>query len=88
MRTYKLHEARSAFSKLVERALAGEPQCVTRYGKDAVIIVSEAEWSARRRSAPTLGTLLARHAREHGFETADFERPFEQRRPLGTGFVD
>ena len=59
MKTYPINEARAAFSKLFERALAGEPQRVTRYGKEAVMIVSEAEWQARSRSAPTLGHLLA-----------------------------
>jgi prevent-host-death family protein len=47
LKTQPINEARGNFSKLVERALAGEPQRVTRYGKEAVIIVSEREWSAR-----------------------------------------
>src|SRR5215472_11800133 len=63
MKTHPINEARANFSKLVERALAGEPQRVTRYGKEAVVIVSEREWRARARSAPTLGALLARYAR-------------------------
>jgi toxin FitB len=62
-----LHEARAEFSKLVERALAGEPQRVTRYGKEAVVIVSEAEWAKRRKSADTLGGLLADFAERIGF---------------------
>jgi antitoxin Phd len=63
MKTYPINEARADFSKLVERALAGEPQRVTVHGNEAVIIVSEEEWLARTRSAPTLGALLARYAR-------------------------
>src|SRR5207248_11260327 len=51
MRSYPLHEARSKFSTLIDRALGGEPQRVTRHGKEAVIIVSEASWNARPRSA-------------------------------------
>ena len=51
MKTYPLNLARAEFSKLVERALMGEPQRVTRYGKEAVIIISEADWLARRRAA-------------------------------------
>jgi prevent-host-death family protein len=53
MNTYPLNEARAEFSKLVERALAGEPQRVTRYGKEAVVIVSAVTIAfhvARRRS--------------------------------------
>jgi prevent-host-death family protein len=44
MRSYSVHEARSRFSEVVDRALAGEPQRVTRHGKETVVIVSEAEW--------------------------------------------
>jgi prevent-host-death family protein len=54
MKTYVLTEARVKLSRLVERALAGEPQRVTRYGKEAVVIVSEDEWRKRGRTAPTL----------------------------------
>ena len=62
MKTYPLNEARAEFSKLVERALSGEPQRVTRYGKESVIIISEADWRARTRAAPSLGHLLAQYA--------------------------
>jgi prevent-host-death family protein len=83
MKTYPLNEARAGFSKLVERALAGEPQRVTRYGKEAVVIVSEDEWRARCRSATTLGALLARYARTGGFNRPATDRPWKER-PLGS----
>jgi len=38
MKTYPINEARAHLSELVERALAGEPQRVTRYRKEAVVI--------------------------------------------------
>jgi prevent-host-death family protein len=82
MKTYQLNEARADFSKLVDQALAGEPQRVTRYGKEAVIIVSETEWAARCRSAPTLGALLARHARTGLMSEPITDRPWKDR-PLG-----
>jgi prevent-host-death family protein len=82
MKTYQLNEARADFSKLVERALAGDPQRVTRYGKEAVIIVSEADWLARSRSAPTLGALLARYARAGLMSEPITDRPWKDR-PLG-----
>jgi prevent-host-death family protein len=63
MKTYSLNEALIKFSKLVERAQAGEPQRVTSPGKEAVVIISEQEWRRRCRSAPTLGALLAQYAR-------------------------
>ena len=89
MKTYAINEARADFSNLVERALAGEPSRVTRYGKEAVVIVSEEEWRARTRSAPTLGHLLAQHAEAGllGKELGDdmTQRPWKER-PLGVDF--
>ncbi|HWG05667.1 MAG TPA: type II toxin-antitoxin system Phd/YefM family antitoxin [Beijerinckiaceae bacterium] len=85
MKTYSLNAARAEFSKLVERALAGEPQRVTRYGKNAVVIVSEEEWRARCRSAPTLGALLAKHARAGLMGEPVTDRPWAER-PLGSDF--
>jgi prevent-host-death family protein len=82
LKTYSISEARAHFSKRVERALAGEPQRVTRYGKNAVVIVSEDEWRARSRSAPTLGALLAWHARAGTFREDVADRPWKER-PLG-----
>ena len=82
MKTYSLSEAQAEFSKLVERALAGEPQRVTRYGTETVVIVSEDEWRARCRSAPTLGALLAQHARAGTFSEPATDRPWRER-PLG-----
>jgi prevent-host-death family protein len=85
MKTYPLNAARAEFSKLVERALAGEPQRVTRYGKEAVVIVSEEEWRARCRTAPTLGALLALHARAGVMQDPITDRPWKER-PLGSDF--
>jgi prevent-host-death family protein len=82
MKTYPLSQARAEFSKLVERALAGEPQRVTRHGQEAVIIVSEQEWGERCRSATSLGALLARHARAGQLSEPMSERPWKER-PLG-----
>jgi prevent-host-death family protein len=83
MRSYPVDEADVVFSELVERALAGEPQRITRHGGEAVILVSEREWAARSKSAPSLGALLARHARA-GRTLPSEERPFTSTRPLGS----
>ncbi len=45
--TWSLAEAKAKLSEVVERALHEGPQHVTRNGKDAVVVVSEAEWAAR-----------------------------------------
>lgn len=39
-RRWQLQDAKSQFSEVVQRALEGSPQCVTKHGKDAVIIIS------------------------------------------------
>ncbi|MBS0522933.1 MAG: type II toxin-antitoxin system Phd/YefM family antitoxin [Proteobacteria bacterium] len=83
MKTYPLNEARAGFSKLIGRALAGEAVRVTRHGKEAVVIVSEEEWRARCRSAPTLGALIANHARMGILRGKIVHRPWRER-PLGT----
>jgi antitoxin Phd len=85
LKTHSVNRARAQFSKLVDKALAGEPQRVTRYGKEAVVIVSEQEWRARLRSAPTLGALLARYARKGALREDITDRPWKDR-PLGIDF--
>ena len=50
MKTWKLEDARNRFSEVVRRALADEPQLVTRHGKDAVVILDAEEY--RRLTAP------------------------------------
>lgn len=88
MRTYPLHEARAAFSKLIERALNGEPQRVTRHGKEAVVIVSEADWAKRPKSAATLGDLLANFAEQGVFDEDFLSDPIaKQDRPLGSDIL-
>ena len=79
MKTHSLNGPRAEFSKLVARALAGEPQRVTRYGKEAVVIVSEDVWRARCCSAATLGALLAQHARAGTFSELATGRPWKER---------
>jgi len=89
MRSYPLHEARSEFSKLIDRALAGEPQRVTRHGKEAVVIVSEADWLARPKSAPTLADLFLKTIGETELVDAISDRSWAtDERPFGVDFAD
>ena len=48
-------EAKAKLSEVIEKAMAGEPQAITRNGKPAVVVVSAAQWQ-RRALHP--GTLL------------------------------
>jgi hypothetical protein len=58
---------------------------VTRYGKEAVVIVSEQAWLAQSRSAPTLGALFARYARAGMLRQKVVHRPWKER-TLGKDF--
>lgn len=51
MRTWQIQAARSHFSEVFDAAARGTPQRVTRYGKQAVILVSEEEWTRRNATA-------------------------------------
>ena len=37
---WKLQDAKNCFSEVVQNAVDGEPQCVSRHGKDAVLVIS------------------------------------------------
>jgi antitoxin Phd len=59
---WSLQNAKNRFSQVVDAAVSGAPQLVTRHGKPAVIVlaVEEYERLARldRAGGPTLGELL------------------------------
>lgn len=90
MKSHPLHEAQVALSRLIDRALAGETQRITRHGKEAVVIVSEVAWNARLKSAPTLADLFVGTigAGPDVAEVVGAERPWSGIRPLGAGFAD
>lgn len=89
MRTYPLNQARSEFSQVFDRALAGEPQRITRYGKEAVVVVAESDYVAAPSKYASLGALLADYARTTGFSEDDFGKEgIKQTRPLGSDFFD
>ncbi|MCX8087596.1 MAG: type II toxin-antitoxin system prevent-host-death family antitoxin [Rhodocyclaceae bacterium] len=53
---WQLQEAKNHFSRVVDRALAGEPQHVTRRGREVVVVVAADEFrrlkQGERRHAP------------------------------------
>ena len=59
---WPLQDAKNKFSALVNAALAGEPQRVTRRGQPAVVVLATEEYDRLSRlekaDAPTLGELL------------------------------
>jgi len=48
---WRLQDAKSQFSTLVELALRGTPQHVTRRGKQAVVVLSEQDFAALQHRA-------------------------------------
>ena len=62
MKEWPLQDAKNRFSALVNAALAGEPQHVTRRGEPAVVVLAVDEYERLRRleraDAPTFAELL------------------------------
>ena len=48
---WQLQEAKTRFSQVVEAALQGEPQHITRRRKPAVVVLSEQAFESLRRNA-------------------------------------
>ena len=62
MNEWPLQDARNRFSALIDAAVAGEPQCVTRRGKPAFVVLSVEEYERlcrlEKAKAPTFTDLL------------------------------
>ena len=52
---WRLQDAKAQFSELVDNAMRGVPQHVTRRGKQAVVVLSEQDFEALRHSAGNTG---------------------------------
>ncbi len=82
MAEWPIQDAKNKFSALVNAALAGEPQRVTRRGQPAVVVLAAEEYDRLcrldRSHAPTLGKLLL----EIPQDDQEFERLPMSNRPL------
>lgn len=58
---WNLQDAKNRFSAVVEAALAGEPQRVSRRGKPAVVVLSAAQYERLQRSAGGAGVSFRDH---------------------------
>ena len=56
--SWKLQDAKSQFSKLVQQALKEGPQFVTKYGVDAVVIISIKDYEALTSEKPSFKEIL------------------------------
>ena len=59
MEDWTVAEAKAKLSEVIERAMSGEPQTITRHGKTAVVVVAAAEWKRRQDRQGTLADFLA-----------------------------
>ena len=75
MTDWPLQDAKNKFSAVVDAALAGEPQRVTRRGQPAVVVLAVDEYERlcrlEKASAPSLAELLLDIPQDDG----EFERP-------------
>ena len=82
MAEWPLQDAKNKFSAVVDAALAGEPQRVTRRGQPAVVVLAVEEYDRLCRleqaSAPNFGELLLEIPQDDG----EFERLPLEPRPL------
>ena len=74
MAEWPLQDAKNKFSAVVDAALAGEPQRVTRRGRPAVVVLAVEEYERlcqlEQASAPTFGEPLLNIPQDDG----EFER--------------
>ena len=76
---WRLQDAKTQFSQLVDAALRGEPQHITRSGKPAVVVLSEEAFESLQRSAHVaapgfVAHLLAMPRQKEGEDEADIDR--------------
>jgi antitoxin Phd len=72
---WTLQDAKNRFSAVVEAALAGVPQEVTRRGKPAVVVIAADDYARLREGAKAGRGSFAEHLRQFpGFGEKEFER--------------
>ena len=76
---WTLQDAKNRFSAVVDAALAGKPQAVTRRGQPAVMVISVADYQRLLVAKPERGSFLD-HLR--AFPGGDFPRATVQPRDV------
>ena len=61
--SWRLQDAKTQFSQVVEAAMQGEPQHVTRRGHEAVVVLSASNYRALKQSACAGAPGFAAHLR-------------------------
>lgn len=71
---WQLQDAKARFSEVVEAAMRGEPQHITRRGKEAVVVVSEQAFEALQHSAQAAALGFVAHLLAMPKDDGAFER--------------
>ena len=86
MAIWQLQEAKNRFSAVVDAALDGEPQRVTRHGRPAVVVLAEEEYARLRSDAAGDSPDFVRHllsippaTEDDAFELPDRTRDYRPR---------
>jgi prevent-host-death family protein len=81
MKTVSVYEGKNKFSKLVESAARGEPQVITKNGKETAVVISIEEYKRlKAKERPLSEFLLDNPARKYGIEL-DLTRSRDTGRP-------
>lgn len=71
---WRLQDAKTQLSQVVEKALAGEPQHITRRGRPAVVVLSEEAFDAYKRNAQAAAPGFVAHLLAIPKSDEDIER--------------
>jgi antitoxin Phd len=74
MTVWPLQDAKNRFSAVVEAALAGRPQRVTRRGKPAVVVLADAEYERLRLAEKAKAPTFVEHLLAMPQDDGEFER--------------
>lgn len=72
MQSWQLQEAKNKLSEVVERAITGEPQTITRHGQPVVVVLSVEEY--HRLASPRMRFIDALRTAPAGLAELDFGR--------------
>ena len=79
---WTLQDAKARFSAVVDAALAGEPQEVTRRGKPAVVVVGAEDWARMKGATRASGFAAHLAAIPKGDDADPFPRAAIESRPV------
>ncbi len=76
---WQLQEAKAKFSEVFDSAMKGEPQTVTRRGKEAVVVLSRDQYTSLRGGGkdPFISFLLTGAKIPGGIPLPEYREPYE-----------